>query len=450
MSSDRETEGRPAAGSGVAERPPSPFRLNLEQQRKRAKDLLRDLRAGEAEARARFARHHSQASRPDAVPARLSDAQLVVARELGLPSWPRLKAHILALERSWQGILRDADAGGSRGAKLDGDVATLHIRCGSDIGPTLRAAGFVGDFLEYSDPLCQGPVIDASDWLERRIAFVADTYGAGSGQSPAQIATKLTAAEARLQAAASRYDRVVLWFEHDSYDQLILARCLAQFAQRVPARLELISAGSFPGSVRFIGLGQLPPEGLRLLWEARLPVSEAALREGETVWRMLRAPDPAPLVAFARAGTRALPQLGRAVLRHCRELPAADTGLALTERLILELLAEQPETVGRIYARLMLEREPLPWMTDLMIDAMVKNMKRAEAPAFEGAFEDATDGEGQHWSDERLTITALGRAVLAGEVDWLSLRPPPRWVGGVHISSMPPCWRWDEGAVRYR
>ena len=31
---------------------------------------------------------------------------------------------------------------------MDADIPTLHIRCGSDIRDTLRAAGFTGEYLE--------------------------------------------------------------------------------------------------------------------------------------------------------------------------------------------------------------------------------------------------------------------------------------------------------------
>jgi hypothetical protein len=47
------------------------------------------------------------------------------------------------------------------------------------------------------------------------------------------------------------------------------------------------------------------------------------------------------------------------------------------------------------------------------------------------------------WTDI-LSITDLGRAVLQGEVDFLSLRPPGRWVGGVKVGAGMPGWRWNE------
>lgn len=44
-------------------------------------------------------------------------------------------------------------------------------------------------------------------------------------------------------------------------------------------------------------------------------------------------------------------------------------------------------------------------------------------------------------------ITQLGRAVLRGEVDFRSLDPPARWVGGVEIATGEKDRRWDESAL---
>ena len=67
-----------------------PASPSLEQLRRQAKDLLRAHRAGDEAARARVAAQHP---RPDE-PLKLSGAQLVIAREHGFPSWPRLRAYV--------------------------------------------------------------------------------------------------------------------------------------------------------------------------------------------------------------------------------------------------------------------------------------------------------------------------------------------------------------------
>jgi ankyrin repeat protein len=68
-----------------------PERPDLDQLRRQAKELRDAARRGDAAAAGRFTRHHPSA-RQGAVS--LAAAQLVIARELGFASWPRLKAAI--------------------------------------------------------------------------------------------------------------------------------------------------------------------------------------------------------------------------------------------------------------------------------------------------------------------------------------------------------------------
>lgn len=77
---------------------PNPHRLpvpviHLDQQRTRAKELLRDARAGDEAAHARLRAARTDAATPDRPP-RLADAQFAIARELGFASWPALVAEI--------------------------------------------------------------------------------------------------------------------------------------------------------------------------------------------------------------------------------------------------------------------------------------------------------------------------------------------------------------------
>jgi HEAT repeats len=67
-------------------------RLNFEQLRNQARELLRQFRAGDPEALARWDAQFGR--RPNVL--RLAHAQVVLAREAGLPSWPRLKAYLEA------------------------------------------------------------------------------------------------------------------------------------------------------------------------------------------------------------------------------------------------------------------------------------------------------------------------------------------------------------------
>ncbi|HXI97735.1 MAG TPA: hypothetical protein VNG73_02245, partial [Gemmatimonadaceae bacterium] len=74
-----------------------PARPSLEQLRKQAKELLKGYRAGDPSAVARFQSHHPRGSSDERLS--LSDAQLVLAREYGFPSWAKLKHHVESLQR---------------------------------------------------------------------------------------------------------------------------------------------------------------------------------------------------------------------------------------------------------------------------------------------------------------------------------------------------------------
>ena len=68
-----------------------PNRPNLEFDRKQAKVLFEAIKIAAPEATLRFTEHH-----PAGIPAspKLTDAQLVIAREYGFPSWPAWKTFV--------------------------------------------------------------------------------------------------------------------------------------------------------------------------------------------------------------------------------------------------------------------------------------------------------------------------------------------------------------------
>lgn len=416
--------------SGTSD-PHAAFRLNLEQQRKRAKDLLRAVRAGDSVARRRVADALAPRA-PGASAIKLTDAQFAIARELRFDSWRDLRAHLTA-----QAAAREAIA--QRGPAIDAGMPTLHIRCGSDIKGELEAARFNGDFLELWDPFPVGPVTNSPDWIAQRARFHANS-GTATDLDYDLFLAELTAADRRLAASAERYERVVIWSEHDSHDQLSLIRCLAHYARtRPPHVLELISVNHFPGSRRFIGLGQLPPEALWLLWNRREVIDAERLSFGAAAWAALTSDDPRALAAIVRTRTPALPHLGPALHRLLRELPASTNGLSLTQSLLLQVLSSEPATVGDVWRISQTELEPLPFLGDTMFLHILDEMGRAKPAVYERSVLDLE----RPFSD-RLAITQTGHAVLRGETDWLSLHPPVRWVGGVRIAPSAPHWRWDE------
>lgn len=409
--------------------PVSHGRLNLEQQRKRAKELLKAINAGDLNAINRVSQYLPARS----AALRLAEAKLVIAREAGFASWPKLKQHIESIDHANRRLLRHGDA----------DLKTLHIRCGSDIQHSLKTAGFTGDFLEFSDPYCIGPLRDGTaEQLELdRSAFLADAFG----MTFPDVAARQRQAYGRLQQLED-YQRVVLWFEHDSYDQLILAYLLQRLQQLRPrAQIELIAVEQIPGVQRFIGIGQLAPELLSWLWPRRTAVSDDLLELGTQAWQALTEPSPEPLLRLVKNGTPALPMLGKALHRHLQQLPDEHHGLGLTEYLSLQTLQQQgPLTVGQVFSELMLRQEPLPYLGDLMFWWLLQPLLSGATPLLQ------IDDPAPDWPQRLLRLTALGEAVLAGRADGFAAREAPYWVGGVQLTPGAAHWRYASEAQQLR
>src|SRR5690606_6616593 len=118
----------------------------------------------------------------------------------------------------------------------------------SDIRHGLELAGFAGPFMEFSDPFCQGPVPDVPlpDFIETRARFIASSYRIDFPDALSRLQREYAGL-----ATLGDYDHVELWFEHDSYDQLILAFLLDFIATLRPrTRLDLICVDRVPGVER--------------------------------------------------------------------------------------------------------------------------------------------------------------------------------------------------------
>jgi hypothetical protein len=77
-----------------------PVRPNLEQLQRQAKEFLHAIHTGDANALAEFGERHPESIEPSA--AKLTDAQLVLARSYGVSSWTRLVQSVQLAEAIWR------------------------------------------------------------------------------------------------------------------------------------------------------------------------------------------------------------------------------------------------------------------------------------------------------------------------------------------------------------
>lgn len=318
----------------------------------------------------------------------------------------------------------------------------LHVANGDCTTAMIQEAGLPGALSVWADALHDGPVpggLSDDELVPIRAKFIADglpTDMASRDGAPVDVAADLARWRAVIRGT-SAYDELVLWYEHDLFDQLNLIQLLAWIDENQPAgtRVSLICIGSFPGRDDFKGLGELTAAELAPLLDTRQPVTDAQYALATRAWEAFRAPDPRALEALVRgdAGMSALPFLEAALRRHLEEFPWTTDGLSRTERRVMELAAAGPITFAKAFPRVH-DGETAFYIADSSLLDLIERLASATPPLMVSA--------------NVLTLTDTGRAVLAGQIDRVAHCGIDRWLGGVHLNGRCATWRWNPDKQR--
>jgi hypothetical protein len=323
-----------------------------------------------------------------------------------------------------------------------GDTRFLHVANGTCTTDILAATAIPGVRSIWADPLYEGPVPAASDeeLLAVRARYLAGT-DEGSDVAPVNDLRRWR----QVIAAHGSYDELVLWFEHDLFDQLNLIQILSWIRERLPAgkAVSLVCIGSFAGHPRFKGLGELSPDELASLFERRRRVGDAEYVVAERAWRAFRETTPEALDDLRRSDTTPLTYLAPALERFLQEYPSTSDGLSRTERRLLRLAERGPIALKTAFPR-MHDDEDVYYVTDGSLSALAAALSRTTPPLMT-----VTDGAGAAATllHETVSVTDAGREVLTGRRDRVACGLD-RWLGGVHLDGRGAMWRWDDEARR--
>jgi hypothetical protein len=312
-----------------------------------------------------------------------------------------------------------------------------HVTNGTCVTGLLAAAGIPGSRSIWADPLYEGPVPGGMG--DDELLDVRARYLAGTGADPVDPVNDLRRWRTVIEDHDS-YDELILWFEHDLFDQLNLIQLLTWLRDRLRdlKPVSLVCIGSFPGRPHFKGLGELTPSELASLLNTRQPVSDAQYALAERAWRAFRGSTPEALEHLRQTETAALPYLAAALTRFLQEYPWTRDGLSRSERRLLQLAAGGTIDLRTAFPR-MHDAEEAYYMTDLSLAAMAMDLARASTPLLIRT----APNRGTRALDASVTLTNAGRAALAGELDRIEHFGIDRWLGGVHLRGRAGVWRWD-------
>jgi hypothetical protein len=324
-----------------------------------------------------------------------------------------------------------------------------HVANGTCTTRLIEAAGIPGTRSIWADPLHEGPVpggLTDAELLDVRRRFLAGPHdvslAAWRGPDPALDPVNDLRHWRTVIERHDSYGELILWFEHDLFDQLNLIQLLPWIREHLPSTkpVSLICIGSFPGRPSFKGLGELTPFELASLLETRQRVDDTQYALAERAWQALRQSTPEALDQLRRNGTSSLPYLGPAIGRLLQEYPWTSDGLSRSERRLLELAKDNGIALSAAFPR-MHEGERAYYITDGSVADLAETLSLASPPLLTLDVPGDTSRDGLVGS---IALTDSGRAVLAGQLDRVSACGIDRWVGGVHLQGRDGLWRWDD------
>lgn len=305
-------------------------------------------------------------------------------------------------------------------------VATLHVTNGDSVVYLFKKAGILGTHVPWRDVLHEGPVPSGMS-LEATSEVRAEYVAMRQYAAPIKAFRDFQTRDAAIRRSPE-FEEIVLWFEHDLYDQLHLLQILHVLSEMAiePGRVSLVQTDHY--------LGMMSAEELTSYYPKRRSVTAATFASAERGWQALTSDDPENLLAASRSDFAGLGFMRAAFRRLCEEYPWTRDGLSRSERNALQAVSHGQGKTDELFRRAQ-SREEAPFLGDTAFFAILDELRRDPA-----AIED---------DNGTLVPTALGRRVLAGDADRFEANPRERWIGGVRIASDVPI-RWDDDGAAFR
>ncbi len=237
-------------------------------------------------------------------------------------------------------------------------------------------------------------------------------------------------------------ETVDLWIGPTPNAQLILIWLLDYLRphHEIISKLRLVQADA--------PIGNHPSTELVEWRAAAVKIGDDHLQTAAAAWRAYRRPTPQDWFSLLSSDLSVLPSFRQAVVTLLEELPMLTTGLGATEMRMLELISEGnagPFDVFPGHQKRNERRVFHYWEIGSLLDGLARCPAPAVAGLDEGPFTlEMHDDRSRHerYKRSRLSLTELGKAVVAKADDFSRHNPVHRWWGGTELTD-DRLWRWD-------
>jgi len=313
----------------------------------------------------------------------------------------------------------------------------LNITNGDCAVEVMKKADIPGVFLPWRDVLHDGPVpMDLS--LEELSKFRAKFIVSRGWGTPDKIHQDFVDRDNTLKTFRE-FDKIILWFEHDLYDQLQILQILDWFNQN--------KQNEIPPSLicRDTYLGPLSADEMKSLLKYEEVITDKQLLLASKAWLAFRSDTPEEWFSLLNTDTSSLPFLENAIIRLLEEYPDSTTGLSRTAQQALKCISEGEKLPGKVFGCSQ-DLEGSIFMGDSSFWVILHELLGSNPSLL-------TLPEGKKLTlptspDQVLSITSAAVDVLSGKNNWLDSVNLDRWIGGVHLTSNNVwCWNSDSQTI---
>lgn len=310
----------------------------------------------------------------------------------------------------------------------------LNITNGDCAVEIMKKSGIPGIFLPWQDVLHDGPVPEGLSLEE--LSKVRAEFIISRGWGTPDDVERVFVERDNMLRSFEKYEKVILWFEHDLCDQLQILQILDWFHENNNNEIDLsiICVDKY--------LGMLSPEEMKGLLKYEGSITDQHLLLSSKAWAAFCSSTPEEWCSLLNTDTSVLPFLEGAIVRLLEEYPDSSNGLSRTAQQALKIISEGEKLAGKVFGRNQ-ELEDRIFLGNSSFWVILQKLL-ASSPAL------LELPQGKKLTlpaakDQELTITPAGLDVLAGKKNWLEIVDLDQWIGGVHLNP-DNIWLWNSNS----
>ncbi len=305
----------------------------------------------------------------------------------------------------------------------------------------ISSIGIKADFIPWRDVLHDGPVPFCKSLKELSIIRAEFLSGVGWGEYNSNLS--MFEERNRNFFNAIKTDEILLWFEHDLYDQLQLIQILYELHKaknNISGSIKLICTDNF--------IAESSKDMLKECYNQKIDVTDQMLEVGSNAWLDFVSSDPRRLVQLLDKSNREFPFLKNAIKRLLQEYPDTKTGLSKSEFKILSLLNKSSFTPGKLF-REYLQIDTPNYLGDLSFFQYLVQMSQYKealiASSTGKSIKIKSHSNIQDFLETELILTRTGKETLNGTANNLKMNFINKWIGGVYLTKNN-YWVWNDAS----